>query len=637
MRQTKRYVADFETTVFEGQKSTEVWAAALVEIGTEDVTVFHSIEEFLYFVFAIPYEKIVYFHNLKWDGQFIMSYLHTHGYREALAPEGSPHYFKKKKYMNDNEFRYTISDRGQWYSVGVMQNGHMTDFLDSLKLIPFSVKQMGKAFNTKHRKLDMEYEGYRYAGCYISDEEKEYIKNDVLVVKEVLEIMFEEGHKEMTIGSCCIKEYKHLTGHTYYNSIFPDLTKISCPIEGFRSADEYIRKSYYGGWCYVKKGCENKIYKHGLTADVNSLYPSVMRVDEDGKRAYPVFKPTFWRGNGIPEKALGKYKYFFIRFQCRFKIKKGYLPFVQIKGSWLYRSTECLVTSDINQKGQYYEYYMDVDGNIKPAIVTLTMTQVDYYRFREHYDVYDFKILDGCYFDSGVGLFDEYIDKYFKMKVENNDNKALRTLAKLFLNNLYGRLAASDNSSFKVAFWDDENVMHFMDKEAHDKKPGFIAIGSAITSYARDFTIRTAQKNYKYFIYADTDSLHCCCSPEDLVDVPTHDTNLLHWKLESYWDEGLFVRQKTYIEHCTHEDGNLLDKPYYNVKCAGMNDRCKNLFLKSMGEEVEVKDLDSMEKRFLETKRSITDFKQGLSIPGKLMPKKIEGGVVLVKTTYEMR
>ena len=182
--------------------------------------------------------------------------------------------------------------------------------------------------------------------------------------------------------------------------------------------------------------------------------------------------------------------------------------------------------------------------------------------------------------------------------------------------------------------------MHFYDKEANEKKAGFIAIGAAITSYARDFTIRTAQKNYEHFIYADTDSIHCNCAPEQLIGVPTHETALSHWKLESYWDKAIFVRQKTYIEHCTHEDGKPLEKPFYNVKCAGMNDRCKNLFLKSMKEEVEpekLKGLDDKEKEFLETERTLTDFKRGLTIPGKLLPKKIKGGVVLVKTTFQMR
>ena len=37
------------------------------------------------------------------------------------------------------------------------------------------------------------------------------------------------------------------------------------------------------------------------------------------------------------------------------------------------------------------------------------------------------------------------------------------------------------------------------------------------------------------------------------------------------------------------------------------------------------------------TKRELEDFKVGLKVPGKLMPKRIRGGVLLVETNYEMR
>ena len=44
-RQFRKFMCDFETTVFEGQLYTEVWAAAAVELFTEDVKIFHSIDE----------------------------------------------------------------------------------------------------------------------------------------------------------------------------------------------------------------------------------------------------------------------------------------------------------------------------------------------------------------------------------------------------------------------------------------------------------------------------------------------------------------------------------------------------------------------------------------------------------------
>jgi hypothetical protein len=43
------------------------------------------------------------------------------------------------------------------------------------------------------------------------------------------------------------------------------------------------------------------------------------------------------------------------------------------------------------------------------------------------------------------------------------------------------------------------------------------------------------------------------------------------------------------------------------------------------------------EKEFLRVKRDYSDFTVGLKVPGKLRPKRIRGGVLLVDTYYEMR
>ena len=44
-KQNKILIGDFETTVYTGQEYTEVWASALVEFNTDDVHIFHSIDE----------------------------------------------------------------------------------------------------------------------------------------------------------------------------------------------------------------------------------------------------------------------------------------------------------------------------------------------------------------------------------------------------------------------------------------------------------------------------------------------------------------------------------------------------------------------------------------------------------------
>ena len=638
-------MCDFETTVYKGQTDTEVWASASVELFSDDVKIFHSIaEQFEYFI-SLDTSICAYYHNLKFDGAFWLSFLLVDlKYKQAYTPlneQGTEVEWLKEKEMNNNTFKYSISDKGQWYSITIKTKNHIIEIRDSLKLLPFSVKRIGESFGTKHKKLDMEYTGFRYAGCEITEDEQRYIANDVLVVKEALEIMFTQGHNKLTIGSCCLAEYKNLSGDEF-DKMFPSLTDILLNENEhkYTTADAWIRKSYKGGWCYLVKGKENQIKTSGTTADVNSLYPSMM--SSESGNAYPIGKPTFWTGNFIPDEAKKPNRYYFVRIKTRFYLKPNYLPFIQIKGNYLYKGTEALESSDVYDKKteQYYPFYHDLNGDLHDTRVELTLTMTDFKLMKEHYDLIDFEIIDGCYFYTAIGIFDLYINKYKKIKMESKG--ALRELAKLFLNNLYGKMASSEDSSFKLAFVKEDKSIGFMSVPAHDKQAGFIAVGSAITSYARNFTIRAAQKNYhgkneRGFIYADTDSIHCDLKPEEIKGIKVHDKDFCCWKLESCWDEAIFTRQKTYIEHVTHEDLQKIEKPYYNVKCAGMPQKCKDLFIKSMIGGDENENYSEEELKFLSTKRELKDFKLGLKIPGKLMPKRIRGGVLLVETTYEMR
>lgn len=666
-------VGDFETTVYEGQTSTAVWASAVVEVGTEEVHIFHSIEETYDYLTSLNRNVIIYYHNLKFDGDFWLNYLlYVKQFTQAFTKISvSPFAVKwqDKKEMCNNSVRYSISKMGQWYTIIFKVNDHFIEIRDSLKLLPYSVDRIGKSFGTKHKKLDMEYEGLRYPGCEITDKEKEYIANDVLVVKEALEIMFKEGHDKLTIGSCCLNEYKTICklstkNQLEYREMFPDLYKQPIIPEDhtYQNAGQWLRKSYKGGWCYLVPGKANKLYESGITADVNSLYPSVMH-SMSGNR-YPVGKPCFWTGNFIPSEAKRDNMYYFVRIKTRFYIKEGYLPCIQIKGNPFYPATKWLDTSDVwnAEKGVYVSHWTDKDGNLRNTDVELTLTMTDFELIKEHYNLVDFKIIDGCYFYSQVGIFDEYIDKYAEIKKTSKEAK--REQAKLFLNNLYGKMASSPDSSFKIASFEDA-IMHFTQIHEEEKKPGYIAVGSAVTSYARNFTIRAAQKNYHGadkpgFIYADTDSIHCDLAPSEIKGITVHPSNFCCWKLESRWDKAIFVRQKTYIEHIVeanlyeHEDGwygEILEKPEHNIKAAGMPKRCKTLLetsfegvqkLEGYHESGKLKEWTKEEKQFLfkgevPIKRTYEDFKPGLVVPGKLYPIHMPGGIVLKPGLFTMK
>lgn len=623
------YMGDFETTVFDNQTYTEVWAAAMVPFWTEEVSILHSIDDMFNKLKNLYGNICIFFHNLKFDGSFWIPFLEqTLKLQQAymvLEKDGQKTYrWIEQKYMQNNTYKYMISDRGQWYNIIIKVNNKFIEIRDSLKLLPFSVEEIGRSFKTKHKKLTMEYKGVRYAGCNITDEEKEYIANDVLVVKEALEIMFEEGHNGVTIGSCCLKEFKKTYDKWDYQIFFPNLYDMKIDEEyGAPTAGDYVRKAYRGGWCYLVPEKAGWIHKDGLTADVNSLYPSMMS-SQSGNR-YPVGKPTFWKGDYIPENASKPGRYYFVRVRTRFYLRKNYLPFIQLKNSFLYIGTENLTTSDVrDENGNYCETVEMPDGTLRSTAVTMTMSMTDWELFKKHYELVDTEILDGCWFFSEIGIFDVYIDKYAEMK--KTSKGARRTLAKLFLNNLYGKEAASTDSSFKIAYVKEDGVIGFFPVKEHAKAPGYIPCGAAITSYSRCFTITAAQQNYygpneRGFIYADTDSIHCDLKPEEVKGITVHPTEFCCWKLESYWDEAIFTRQKTYIEHVTHEDGEPIETPFYDVKCAGMPKKSKQIFLDKM----EAGEYD------------LTDFKIGLKVEGKLTPKRIRGGVVLQETTYEMR
>ena len=80
------WACDFETTVWSEemikkagheQDTTEVWAAADVALydKTERVTISHSIRDFLNRFLRMSGNNVLFFHNLSFDGSFIIDFL----------------------------------------------------------------------------------------------------------------------------------------------------------------------------------------------------------------------------------------------------------------------------------------------------------------------------------------------------------------------------------------------------------------------------------------------------------------------------------------------------------------------------------------------------------------------------------
>lgn len=576
-----------------------------------------------YFTMLIKFTpKEIYFHNLKFDGEFILNHL-EYSKLWTSAYDEKKQKFEDVKYMKSFSYRYLISAEGVWYSITLKIKNNIVHIFDSLKLAPMPLKKAGEAFHTKHQKLDMDFEKIFPRGYMPTKQEENYILNDTLVLKEFMEEIRGRGLEKMTIGSCCLSFFKKNFGVQDFNEFFPNVYDIV--IDGI-NVGEFTERCYHGAFVYVNKYKKGKIVKNGRTYDVNSLYPYAMH--SKSGFLYPYGKPEYWIGEPKHER---KNLIHFYHFRCRFYIKDGFLPFIHIRKNSLYNPNENLETSCIKVNGCYTRFYYD-DKNecVKDTDVELYMNSYEFGLFQEHYKVVDLEMIDGLTFNASSGFFDDYINYW--MEIKQDAQGAERQIAKLYLNNLYGKFATKPDSSFKVVN-DSENGLKFKTIEEDEKTPGYMPVGACVTSFALITTVRQAQKVYfkgkPGFCYSDTDSIHCDGNFDEFFNI--HESRLGYWDKELEWREAKFLRQKCYIEKDY--------KGQHHITCAGMPEHCKNLLRISLGEDIEMKKagLTQQELNFIKKKRTLNNFDFGLEVYGKLRPKHMKGGVTLEKTTFRIR
>lgn len=329
----------------------------------------------------------------------------------------------------------------------------------------------------------------------------------------------------------------------------------------------------------------------------SGLYPSVM------KNAYlPFGKPIYFSGK---YKDNYLYPLYIQRLACKFELKEGKIPTIQLKNNPSYNPTEYLSSSN-------------------GEIIDLTLTNVDLKLFLENYDVEDLYYDGGWQFKKTRGLFNNYIEIWSNNKIEakKNGNKALYMVSKLLLNSLYGKFSKNPYNRSKYPYIGEDGKVAYHLGDIEEGKGLYIPIGAFITSYAREKTIRTSQaiRDYTlskygkdYYIYSDTDSIHMLNLPEEELKsfVEIDDFILGYWKLESRFKRGKFLRQKCYIEE--DYEGKL------NVTVAGLPKR--------LGKYV-----------------TFENFKVGFSllatdqtIEHKLTYKHVDGGVMLVETDFTIK
>ena len=435
----------------------------------------------------------IFIHELGYNGAFISYYLNNLGYTHV------PVYGDLNK-LEPKQYQKLSSDTGGIYNIRIRRTKSVQiKITDSSKLIALDIIKLKKVVPKG--------------------------TPDCLVIPMLLKELHNNGHTKMTMGANAFKSFIDITfkgNYFKFRDLFPQL-----PLD----IDEYIRKSYKGGWCYINPEYQGKRLSgvKGLTLDVNSLFPSVMY-----NSRLPWGEPVYFKGE---YKEDTKYPLY---------ISKVILKDVMLKNG----KVPCL--SNPEDVG----YLEEID------YIEVTLTSVELDLIKECYYA-DIEFIDGYKFKSCKGMFKDYIDFYMDKKI-NASNSVERFIAKMFLNSLYGKFG-TQVVRHKMDFIINSKGMEqrIATKETYTTKMYYTAMASFISAYAKCVTVRGANNNFNRFIYADTDSLHLIGTKEDVIGLEIDNSKLGAWKIERNFRDSKFLGVKTYMEL---EEG----KEEWEVRCAGL-------------------------------------------------------------------
>lgn len=510
------FCADFETTSYknyqiDGKVRVFLWSL----VNCEDLKSYtgNDIPSFLVTLIKCK-ARIVYFHNLKFDGNFLLYYFLTHNINcELIAP-------------NNN-----------WYLL--LWNG--IEFRDSLKKFHCTVKELAVLVGNAKKLTAIDECGKNIWENYIPEnynptqEIIDYCVRDSEIVARAIAHEWDCGRCRLTASS---EAYQNARKNLEkFKFLFPKLN--------FED-DKKFRATYRGGICAVNSAIVGQEIDDIYAYDVNGMYGAVMMSD-----LLPYGDPY----DGPPKSDKDLYV---VNFSCEFYVKEKKFPFLQIKRNLQYYGRET-------------EFIRESEG-----MTNLSLTSVDFELFKKHYTIYnDF---DYIYTSvrAEKGILAPIIEKniaekdYWSQKEHYSELK--RTIAKYNTNMLYGSFGISsikDECTPELV----DGIVHIAHKKT-ERDGRYIPYATLVTAQARRRMIDAIQKNYSNWLYSDTDSMYLS---KKSVGIEINDTKSGAWKMENY-PKGKFLRQKTYcLADNDRKIYKKFDGPKFwsTLKCAGMPDEVK--------------------------------------------------------------
>ena len=138
---------------FTPNESSQVFLAGAMEFETKEYRLsYESIPDFIDNCVAMIAKQgkkrgLVYFHNLAYDGDYILKWLLKNGYRQSININEQTH----KPKLTYKEFAL-LKSGGKFFSLELWWRGIYIKFLDSLKLFPVKLENLGELIGAKKLK-----------------------------------------------------------------------------------------------------------------------------------------------------------------------------------------------------------------------------------------------------------------------------------------------------------------------------------------------------------------------------------------------------------------------------------------------------------------------------------------------------
>ena len=512
MRRPKQhiYCADFETTsyaqyVVEGKTRVYLWKIMGVDSDVDFMGI--DMESFISQLSYLD-GGIIYFHNLSFDGEFILWWLLENEY--LYSDEDEP-----------QTFSTIIDDTGSIYQIRICIDAKcIWEIRCSYKLFPKSIKDIGEMVGIPKLNETHDYEEFKnYNSVYeLPDEEVKYITNDVRIMVELIRYLQEKNIKGMTMSSSA---YKNWLKDKY------QLAKNNMKKSPDEEVVEIVRKSYRGGITKVNPKYAGMEFNDVISFDVNSLYPSVMY-----ENPMPIGDGKIYKTLEEGRKDL-RSLFIIVAFVSYGKVRTGKHAFIG------------------NNSGFSYSRKYSYDDVLENKM--LYLWEDEFELFKLVYDA-EYTIIKVVGWKKANFVFKDYIDRWYDVK-KNAKNDTERSLAKLMLNSLYGKFGMNDVRVTRqpVAIGDSiiyktiENNTTYYYKE----------VASYITSKARCKLASFMNKCGDNFLYCDTDSVYFIGHeiPDIFKDV-VDSSKLGYWKYEGHYTRFKALKAKCYIKQL--DDGEIV-------------------------------------------------------------------------------